>query len=291
LAKYNDMGSLVWAKRFLHAGGPSYLIYDWGNIVTDGDENIYATFSCDTTISLGSYNLVSNGVPNAILTKFDSGGSVLWSKIIVDTSIAFFASVDGCGNIWVSGNLQLGTVLIDGHTFSTPSDSKDPAFIAGWAPDGTFMQAITLPTAGDDFNSIASDLKGNIYLCGDYYSGPFNIANTQFPSDTVVLEDLFIVKYTPHICSPLGIPLEEITNDITIFPNPSHDQFTINYPSYLNENVEVQLYNILGQLVYTTQLTSNSTIISTASLNDGMYICKILVQGQGIITKKIQVEK
>lgn len=77
---------------------------------------------------------------------------------------------------------------------------------------------------------------------------------------------------------------EQAFSDFSLYPNPTKDQFTIQFNklSYLNR---VRIYNNFGQLV----LTSKETTINTSKLASGLYIVEVETN-QGTSTKKIIIE-
>jgi len=56
-----------------------------------------------------------------------------------------------------------------------------------------------------------------------------------------------------------------------VYPNPAQSQFTVTN----SENSNIQLFNVLGQKVLDIYGTTENTVISTASLPQGMYILKV----------------
>jgi hypothetical protein len=74
-------------------------------------------------------------------------------------------------------------------------------------------------------------------------------------------------------CNTVGI--KEIytqRGELQIFPNPATIQTTISY-THLNKESQLQLYNILGQLVYEEKLPkgSSQTTIDTRTYKRGLY--------------------
>ncbi|MCF6348777.1 MAG: alginate lyase family protein [Flavobacteriaceae bacterium] len=79
----------------------------------------------------------------------------------------------------------------------------------------------------------------------------------------------------------LDISELEIENNISIYPNPTSDRFTID----LNDEIlkKVIIYNQLGQQV--KEATTNE--VNTSNLSKGIYFLKITSQNNKIVTKKI----
>jgi hypothetical protein len=77
---------------------------------------------------------------------------------------------------------------------------------------------------------------------------------------------------------------EEAQETITIFPNPSQAQFTIQSSSIIKN---VRILSIAGQLILTIDSYSSNTItIDIQDLPKGIYIAEILTE-KGLIIKKI----
>ncbi len=96
------------------------------------------------------------------------------------------------------------------------------------------------------------------------------------------------IELTIHLKSPvLSTDMILETNDLSIFPNPTSGNFTID--SYRGI---VEAYRILGtngELV-SDKITSNGSIeINTSNLNKGIYFIQVMIGGNWI-TKKIVIE-
>jgi len=103
-----------------------------------------------------------------------------------------------------------------------------------------------------------------------------------------------LVNITFH--SMRGVGINEITdNEVNIFPNPAHANTNISFKLDQQSEVQVEVYSLVGALVYETPLhTQNSgehTIqINTTSLEEGVYFVNLKIN-ENIITKKITVIK
>ncbi len=76
----------------------------------------------------------------------------------------------------------------------------------------------------------------------------------------------------------------DFTNNLRVYPNPARETVSIN--STVNMN-KVELYNTLGQLVYTENVNSNSVNLPVSSLNNGTYIVKAYADGMVVNTKVV----
>jgi len=76
--------------------------------------------------------------------------------------------------------------------------------------------------------------------------------------------------------------VETITNDeprITVYPNPTNGQLIIASPnpSTRGEQATIEIYNVVGQVVFMSQLSklSPETTIDISCLSNGMYFLKV----------------
>ena len=80
------------------------------------------------------------------------------------------------------------------------------------------------------------------------------------------------------------IGLEEVTNNLVVFPNPAS-----NYIQISNEaGANISIYNLAGQEVLSSTITSNCENINVSSLCEGMYIVRIS-NGKEIQTCKVSI--
>lgn len=97
------------------------------------------------------------------------------------------------------------------------------------------------------------------------------------------------------------IPLPVVTSiensnanaTLNVFPNPTSDKLMINHPSFTSEKTIVNIYNQLGEIVLSQQISASSSSISTIemeSLSNGLYSVEV-VNNQIRLTTKISVLK
>jgi hypothetical protein len=82
--------------------------------------------------------------------------------------------------------------------------------------------------------------------------------------------------------------IEDIDNlqEIKIFPNPVHDN-NLKIES-LNEAIDVEIYNITGQLIQKESAVMGNVNMDVSNLSNGLYILKIQ-NGKNVRTEKIQI--
>ena len=70
--------------------------------------------------------------------------------------------------------------------------------------------------------------------------------------------------------------------DILVYPNPVKDQLTI---TLSNTNVKIEMYDIIGNLIYVNNAPMNKNIFQTSQLPKGLYTIKV-----GSLNRKLIVE-
>ena len=91
--------------------------------------------------------------------------------------------------------------------------------------------------------------------------------------------------------SPCNVGVEELaTNEILVYPNPAAESFTIEYAEQTTTQLRFELYNLLGELVLSDQLSETSTQIDISTLNSGVYLCKISDSFGSMTTERLVKE-
>jgi len=72
---------------------------------------------------------------------------------------------------------------------------------------------------------------------------------------------------------------------LELYPNPGNGSFTIHHESLQGDNAMLEIYNLMGELVYKENVVLNQTIHT--NLNNGIYIVRMTHQDQSYITKLV----
>ena len=80
-----------------------------------------------------------------------------------------------------------------------------------------------------------------------------------------------------------------IAEGITIYPIPANNSLTIK-SELLKNDFMIEIDNMLGQMVYQDNLTSNTKTISVTGISEGFYLLK-LKNKENLIVKKIVIER
>lgn len=73
---------------------------------------------------------------------------------------------------------------------------------------------------------------------------------------------------------------------LTVYPNPSKGDFLISFHDFSGENVQIELFNAVGQLVYSKQDLSGENLSVESGLPEGVYTLRIILQGQ-VFSKRV----
>jgi hypothetical protein len=187
----------IWAKRGCSSPSPAE---DVGNSsCTNAYGNIFVTgYFNGSDIYFDSIHLTSPGMVNFYLTKYDSGGHVLWAKNSISGWVEGNAvCADKDGSTYVTGYCMDNSLTIDTMTINAPG--YDNVFILKFDPNGNPLWGkLSGPLSGPAYDvskSICLDVDGNVVVAG-WFEGP------SIAFDTVILSvpshanyGNFLVKY------------------------------------------------------------------------------------------------
>lgn len=180
----------------LCASGPiaaSPLVHQWSGhygdtnpqtaagVATDAAGNVYVAGTFYGTIDLGNGMLVSAGMSDIFLAKFDPLGSCVWSKRFGDTDVQSpqAIAVDAGGNIYLCGAFAS---KVDFGGGSLTSAGNYDVFLAKFDTDGVHQWSMRFgDTDEQESSSVAVDGSGNVFLAG-HFLGSINLGGGAFAS-------------------------------------------------------------------------------------------------------------
>ncbi|MGQ0829976.1 MAG: T9SS type A sorting domain-containing protein [Bacteroidota bacterium] len=112
---------------------------------------------------------------------------------------------------------------------------------------------------------------------------------------SVVVTDIYGCTATDKILVDVMIGIKEnITANFTVnvYPNPSNDKtFTLSFEAAEKGNVEIQIINVLGRIVYSEQLENfkgtYNKVISLQNLSKGIYFADVVRENKRSVVKII----
>lgn len=144
------------------------------------------------------------------------------------------------------------------------------------AGNETVLQNITFPSTGS-WNTWATTSATTTLPAGRHH---FRVKVTQAPFNFNWMEFSFVTTNN------------EVANfkQIQVFPNPTDGQFQIRADLNEAQNVEMQVFNLLGQLILTKQVNAVSTFQETLDLSDfpnGQYFIKVQSENGAVFSDKL----
>jgi hypothetical protein len=205
----------------------------------------------------------------------------------------------------ISGNLKLFAAIVELKTTGNTGSNGETEFhyvMKKMLPDaeGTTLANFTNGTAVT--KSLAWTFKGN-YRLPSNATNPIDNATEhsveEFSDLTAVVwvQDMATkeIHQSAFAAVTAGMTDIERANLITaVYPNPAQDQVNINLNMEQSENVEVSVFNTVGQVVLNENYGSmngvNTLTLNLGNLTTGIYFVKIVV-GDKVYTKPLQITK
>lgn len=91
---------------------------------------------------------------------------------------------------------------------------------------------------------------------------------------------------TVSVSSVVSVDNFELKNGFKLFPNPSHGTFQITTENVEN-NYQLAIYNLLGEVVYTTIIANQVTTISEGVLASGTYMVELSNENERTLVKLV----
>ncbi len=200
------------------------------------------------------------------------------------------------GSVWVIGINN--TPLEEGDDFSTTG------WIAKLSPDGELLwERQYLPKNKgliQRLTDLVETFDGGVALTGKY----------EYRANGTRYNDIWLLKLDQDGCIEAGcdepyliledtvVGIEEVESGevfFEVYPNPNNGQanFQIQKELLLNGKVQIQILDINGRIVqsHSCKEDSKAVDIQTESLENGLYICILVIEGQAIAHTKMSVIK
>ncbi|RZJ99747.1 MAG: T9SS type A sorting domain-containing protein, partial [Flavobacterium sp.] len=243
-----------------------------------------------TGTTSGSGLWKSNGTPSGTI-EMPLGPGVVASNdnAYITTAnglVYFFASEGATNDLYVTNgtvttklldcnasslfplNLLTNFVELDGYVYFAVGPNSSPQKEL-WRTDGTPSGTVSVASL---FTPIVNPLSvSNITVCNDkiFFSGTLNDGNE------LMMLDPSTLKTTKH----------DKLNELTVFPNPSDGNFTVDFDFI--EKASFSIYDLLGKKVAEGEIIDKKIHLS---LKSGIYILKIEYENQ-YYSKKIIIRE
>jgi hypothetical protein len=294
LLKLNAEGNFVWAQNFDGSSIGHSIAVD-----IKGDQSIYLTGEFAGTVdfdpdSLNNFPLTAVKDKDIFILKINKDGHFLWAKSMggTETDVGWALSLDikGSGDVYTVGQFELVADFDPGPgTYYGMSEEAHATslFISKLDRNGQFAWAKTVGKGhGDGAFGISLDIFNTPYIVGSFYSD-----SLAFGSDMVVNKghsghDIFLAKLVgPEFTS------NEDLNEIIISPNPASNELRVDFQNAVYYNVNISLYNVIGQSVYTEfhPIAYGKIELGLQNLSAAMYVVVLKIGDHKILKKIIKI--
>jgi hypothetical protein len=125
--------------------------------------NSYCAGPFSDSLSIAGYSIVSSGVSDAFLVKYDQGGSVQWLKAAGTSRVTGMVhlAVDDSGFVYQAGTFYGTWTLPDGTTVGEGGDIRQ-VFVAKYDPDGSLLWARS--GIGNSPSHLVVDAQQHLYV-------------------------------------------------------------------------------------------------------------------------------
>ncbi len=294
----------------------------FGDIDNDGDDDLFigihtgAVFFAENTAGAGnpmtfaSVNTGYMGIDigqHAVPTVVDLNGDQLADLVIGERNgnLNYIQNIGSIGNPMFNPDQDVAP----NTSFLGSVDTREPGYTTGYtAPVFIRDEFGTLTLyAGSEIGRIKkyTNIEGNLY-------GEFTLENDDWGDLKMgwIVRPAFanlngndklemtvgnfrggISGYNTDIdTDPLVSTTVASTMSFSIAPNPAQELISIRIQGAIEPNLTVNIYNTLGQLVYETNLYSQSRTIRLDDFSNGLYLCEI-TNGNEKMIEKFVVEK
>lgn len=289
VSKLDSSGNFVWAKSMGGTSdeeGLSIAVSSTGLCVVTGK----FTGTADFDPGANTRNLVALGDKDLFIFKLDASGNLSWAEHFKGllAEIGQSIALDATGNVYATGSFK-SVVDFDPGTnkFELTSVGLEDVFILKLDPSGAFVWAKKF---GNNFTDIGncifvSKTSGSIYLTG-FFGG-----TVDFDPDALKLELMsngMMDVFTEKIMVQAPQSVDDVSKTaFTISPNPFYSQIEIRFDHFYSTDLEIEIFNALGEMVIAQKMDQTSTVLNLGTLQAGVYFVKAFTKGQELGVRKL----
>jgi hypothetical protein len=271
-------GTMNW---FTYYGGSNYEI--GSSLAIDSDESIYIVGESDSDeniASSGSFQEELNGFSDFFLAKFSSQGERLWGTYFGANIIEYVPKISEVinGEFYLTGRTQSETGMAYGNplleSVDLPSIFSNSSILAKFADDGNLIWSTYAPESHPCGIIMETVLAGSKLICSGAFPANTDSECFGLTSDAHQMihgggfRDFGIFIYEENTLSTTFLEPEPLT----IYPNPTQDQITIEAPNLLWAGMELTITDLTGRTVDRIESFQSGNTYSTAHLSEGVYV-------------------
>jgi hypothetical protein len=226
----------------------------------------------------------SNGQYDFWIVNLNSAGGILWEKDfggvgIEDEFSSLYQTRDNGFLLGATSYSHMGADKTENNL------GVEQPWIIKIDQAGNKLWDKTILTLGHDEIGMVEEMSENCYIV---VSGDNGLTGGDKSEDAWggFSDDFWIVKY----CEDENLGTGEATinnNNIKIFPIPFSDDLSIRLPSFINSKASAIIYDAIGKRILSKEFVDEITL-STITLNKGIYILELTVDGVSVRKKIIK---
>lgn len=278
LVKLDPDGTFLWER---HYGGQesdqlsTISVGANGNVYLTG---MYGDESTDFNPGAGTHYLAWNGWVDVYVMKLDAAGEFVWCKGIGGEEYDGTTAVllDASENLYISGRFRMQMDFNPGpgvFTMESAGSGADDAFVLKLDTDGSFDWAFQLHGNMNYIGGIAFG-PGNSFYSAGIFQNPTDFdptAGEYILTTQSGYSDAFIMR----LDGVLSVPETEISGDLTCYPNPVGESFTVQLSGLSGPSV-LRLTTVSGDLVSEWAVAADGSItVDTGELAAGVYYVEL----------------
>ncbi|MGI4866262.1 MAG: T9SS type A sorting domain-containing protein [Janthinobacterium lividum] len=288
LAKWNGTS---WSAL----GTPTGFDYQVNALLLDRTGNLYVggeftkaggvTAKCIAKWNGTSWSALGVGAPGTVYAlALDRAGTLYaGGSGTSPTSVAFSFITTWNGTNWAS--LATGT---GSSVYALAFDGNGALYAGG---DFTVMATLAARNIakwdGTSWSTLGTGLNGPVAALALRGASPLCVAGNFTAVGDRSKATAYVGMYTTNaVPLPLATVGRQPSTLVQLYPNPAHGSFSINVPSGTAQHAE--LLTAQGQLVRQLWLTAPQTQIDTRFLAVGVYVVRLVVNGQ-VVTERLLI--
>ena len=255
--------------------------YDWTG-------NLALLATADITLPAVDYELLPENNIQAFISQINTGADEYTLNDTLNQS--FDAALQASRTI----KIKIRTDNSPEETTWEIKNSSDEvvAFGGPYTQTSTIIDTEIVVDEDDCYEFFIYDAGGNGLCCANG-TGFYKLTSG---STTLAQGTSFEYMETAQFeVNTVGVNTLSLSTDFEVYPNPTSNQLFIEYTPERNQNVKVNIFNQLGQSVYTNEVQSPSDINQKLNINTGNWPAGIymihLDNGAEISTRKVSVSR
>ena len=297
----DDQYSLLKYQMSWPGSGDPYYTLEGGDRRTYYNVNAVPDFILDGNVWQGNSSSLVNSQVDAVLAN-PAFAEISSYFTVTGQTVDITVSINPIGDF--ANSLTLYTAIYEIKTYNNVGSNGETEFgnvMKKMVPGSMGFALPTLQTGVTVVENFSHTFQGSYTLPPDA-NNPIDHTTQHSIEDfnnlgvvTWIQDDATKEVIQSTVSTISGTSVEELsTTKLMLFPNPAENTATVAFEGLEGSDIKIDLYNLLGELVFTGNHTSASNFdyynIDVTTLNNGIYNL-VLTVGESMTTKKLQILK